>query len=48
MTHRKTLHPEHGIAKMYRYFIENKVSPEMQYNIMVQVANESKRKNLTK
>jgi len=39
---------EHGIAKTYRYFSENKVSPEMQYNIMVQVANKYKKKNLTK
>ena len=44
----ETFYPEHGIAKMYRYFSENKVSPEMQYNIMVQVANEYKKKNLTK
>ena len=44
----ETLHPEHGIAKMYRYFIENNVSPEMQNAICAKVNSEYKKKNLTK
>ena len=44
----ETLHPEHGIAKMYRYFIENNVSPEMQNAICAKVNSEYKNKNLTK
>jgi hypothetical protein len=44
----ETLHPEHGIAKMTRYFIENKVSPEMQNAICAKVNSEYKKKNLTK
>jgi len=41
-------HPEHGIAKMTRYFIENNVSPEMQNAICAKVNSEQKKKNLTK
>ena len=44
----ETLHPEHGIAIMTRYFIENNVSSEMQNKFAAKVNNEYKKQNLTK
>ena len=44
----ETLHPEHGIAIMTRYFIENNVSSEMQNVFVAKVNSEYKNKNLTK
>ena len=44
----ETLHPEHGIAIMTRYFIENNVSSEMQNMFAAKVNNEYKKQCLTK
>ena len=44
----ETLQPNHCIAQMYRYFAENKVSPEMQQKAIASLNNDRKKKNLTK
>ena len=42
----ETLQPNHCIAQMYRYFAENKVSPEMQQKAIASLNNDRKKKIL--
>jgi hypothetical protein len=44
----ETLHPNHCIAQIYRYFAENKVSPEMQQKAIASLRKDQVSKNLTK
>ena len=44
----ETLHPNHCIAQIYRYFAENKVSPEMQQQAIASLRKDQVNKKLTK
>lgn len=44
----ETLHPNHCIAQIYRYFAENKVSPEMQQKAIASLRKDQVNKKLTK
>ena len=44
----ETLHPNHCIAQIYRYFAENKVSPEMQQKAIASLRKDQVNKKVTK